>query len=136
MRAFIPKQFQELVGFYSLWLSPLDHKFLQAREWLPNSDGSLCIFVGSLLSSVPVHHSYPNMEEVLLTILNKTELLMVDTLEHEFSSSGNDSILLLRLAQFITCGLILVTNVPMIMFIMKQGSKTFLDWFIVIDCLL
>ena len=72
-----------------------------------------------------------------MTILNKTELLMVDTLEHEFLSSGDDSMLLmLRLAQFITCGLILVTNVPLIMFIMKQGSKTFLDWLIVIDCLL
>ena len=62
---------------------------------------------------------------------------MVDTLEHEFLSLGDDSmLLLLRLAQFITCGLILATNVPMIMFIMKQGSKTFLDWLIVIDCLL
>ena len=62
---------------------------------------------------------------------------MVDTLEHEFLRLGDDSMLmLLRLAQFITCGLILATNIPMIMFIMKQGSKTFLDWLIVIDCLL
>ena len=77
------------------------------------------------------------MEEVELTILNKTELLIVDTLEHEFRSSGDDSmLLLLRIAQFITCGLILVTNVPMISFILNQRSKTFLDWLIVIDCLL
>ena len=77
------------------------------------------------------------MDEVLLTILNKTEVLMVDTLEHEFLSSGDDSMLLmLRLAQFITCGLILGTNVPMIIFIMNQGSKTFLDWLIVFDCFL
>ena len=73
----------------------------------------------------------------MLTILNKTELLIVDTLEHEFLSSGDDSMLLmLRLAQFITCGLILGTNVPLIIFTMKQGSKTFLDWLIVFDCFL
>ena len=89
------------------------------------------------VSELPVHHISPNMEEVQLTILNKTELLIVDTLEHEFHSTGDDSILmLLRLAQFITCGLILVTNVPMIIFIMNKSSKTFLDWMIVFDCLL
>ena len=77
------------------------------------------------------------MDEALFTILNKTKVLMVDTLEHEFLSSGDDSMLLmLRLAQFVTCGLILGTNVPMIMFTMKQGSKTFLDWLIVFDCFL
>ena len=73
----------------------------------------------------------------MLTILNKTEFLMVDTLEHEFLSSGDHSMLLmLRLAQFVTCGLILGTNVPMIIFIMNQGSRTFLDWLIVFDCFL
>ena len=62
---------------------------------------------------------------------------MVDTLEHEFLSSCDDSMLLmLRLAQFITCGLIIGTNVPMIMFILNQRSKTFLDWLIVFDCIL
>ena len=72
-----------------------------------------------------------------MTILNKTELLTVDTLEHEFHSTGDDSmLLLLRLAQFVTCGLILATNVPMIIFIMKQRSKTFLDWMVVFDCFL
>ena len=61
----------------------------------------------------------------------------MNTLEHEFLSSGDDSmLLLLRLAQFVACGLILATNVPMIVFIMKQGSKTFLDWMIVFDCFL
>ena len=61
----------------------------------------------------------------------------MDTLEHEFLSSGDDSMLLLmRLAQFLTCGLILVTNVPMIIFTTNQGSKTFLDWLIVFDCFL
>ena len=102
------------------------------------SDGSV-YSVSSFLSELPVQHCSPNMEEVELTILNKTELLMVDvdTLEYEFLILGDDpSLLLLRLAQFITCGLILGTNVPLIMFIMKQGSKTFLDWLIVIDCLL
>ena len=77
------------------------------------------------------------MREVLFTILNKSELLIVDKLEHEFLSSGDDSaLLMLRLAQFITCGLILGTNVPMILFTMNQGSKTFLDWMIVFDCFL
>ena len=77
------------------------------------------------------------MEEVVLTILNKTEVLIVDTLEHEFRTSDDDSMLLmLRLAQFITCGLILGTNVPMIIFIMKQRSKTFLDWLVIFDCFL
>ena len=62
---------------------------------------------------------------------------MVDTLEHEFLSSGDNSMLLLmRLAQLLTCGLILVTNVPMIIFTMNQKSKTFLDWLIVFDCFL
>ena len=71
----------------------------------------------------------PTMTEGVLTLFNKTELLMVDTLEHEFRSFGDDStLMLLRLAQLISCGLILMTNVPMIMFIMKQESKTFLDW--------
>ena len=62
---------------------------------------------------------------------------MVDTLEHEFLSSGDDSMLLmLRLAQFVTCGLILGTNVPIIVFILNQESRTFLDWLIVFDCFL
>ncbi len=90
----------------------------------------------SKLSS-PVQYTSLNMEEVVLTILNKTEILMVDTLEHEFLSSGDNSMLLLmRLAQLLTCGLILVTNVPMIIFTMNQKSKTFLDWLIVFDCFL
>ena len=77
------------------------------------------------------------MNEVALTLLNNSEILIVDTLEHEFLTSGDDSLLLLmRLAKFITCGLILGTNVPMIMFILNQGSKTFLDWLIVFDCFL
>ena len=45
-------------------------------------------------------------------------------------------LLLMRLAQLLTCGLILVTNVPMIIFTMNQKSKTFLDWLIVFDCFL
>ena len=77
------------------------------------------------------------MEEVELTILNKTEIIILDTLEHEFLSSGDDSMLLLmRLAQFITCGLILGTNLPLILFIVKQEFKTFLDWLIIFDCIL
>ena len=93
--------------------------------------------LSSVISAVPVWQISSNMDEALFTILNKTKVLMVDTLEHEFLSSGDHSMLLmLRLAQFITCGLILATNVPLIMFTMKQGSKTFLDWLIVFDCFL
>ena len=75
------------------------------------------------------------MEEVALTILNKTEILIVDTLEHKFLSSGDDSMLLL-MAKFITSGLILGTNLPLIIFTVNQKSKTFLDWLIIFDCIL
>ena len=62
---------------------------------------------------------------------------MVNTLDHEFPTINDDSLLLLmRLARIITCGLILGANVPIIIFIMNQGSKTFLDWLIVFDSFL
>ena len=79
-----------------------------------------------------------NMKEVVLNVLRKTEILIVDTVEHEFQSSGDKSMLLftLRLAKIFSCGLILGTNVPMIIFTLNQGSKTFLDWLIVFDCFL
>ena len=90
-----------------------------------------------VIASLPVQYTSYNMEEVELTILNKTEILIVDTLEHEFRSSGDHSMLLLmRLAQFITCGLILGTNLPLIIFTVNQKSKTFLDWLIIFDCIL
>ncbi len=62
---------------------------------------------------------------------------MVNTLDHEFPTINDDSLLLLmRLARIITCGLILGANVPIIIFIINQGSKTFLDWLIVFDSFL
>ena len=67
-------------------------------------------------------------------MLNKTETLIVDTVEHEFLSIGNDP--LMSVANLVTCGLIVGTNVPLIIFILNQGSKTFLDWLIVFDCFL
>ena len=78
------------------------------------------------------------MVEVTFTLLSKTEILLVDTVEHEFLSSGDKPMLLfsLRLAQILTCALVLVTNVPMIYFILNQRCKTFLDWSIVFDCFL
>ena len=77
------------------------------------------------------------MKRVVLTIINQTEILIVDTLDHEFQAFNDDSMLLLmRLAQFSTCGLILGANVQIIIYIMSQRSKTFLDWLIVFDCLL
>ena len=73
---------------------------------------------------------------MLLKILNQTEILIFDTLEHEFLAWRGDGsmLILMRLAQIITCGLILGANVSIIIFIMNQGSKTFLDWLIVFDC--
>ena len=66
------------------------------------------------------------------------ENLIIDTMEYEFRGPADSSVLQfnLRLAQIITCVLIVCTNVPMIIFIIKQGSKTFLDWLIVFDCIL
>ena len=79
----------------------------------------------------------PIMSEVVLTVFEKMEILLVDTVEQEFRSSGDQSTLFfLRLAQFVTFGLILGANVPIIIFILKQGTKTFLDWLIVFDCFL
>ena len=90
-------------------------------------------------NGIPVQDESPtNVEEVLLTLLSKTEILVVDTFEHEFLSSGDQPMLLFtfRLAQILTCGLVLGTNVPMIIFTLNQGSKTFLDWLIIFDCFL
>ena len=75
------------------------------------------------------------MEKVELTIFNNTEILILETLEHKFLSSGDDSMLLL-MAKFITSGLILGTNLPLIIFTVNQKSKTFLDWLIILDCIL
>ena len=72
-----------------------------------------------------------------MSLLNQTEVLMVDTVEHAFiSSTGDSTALLIRLARLVTCILILGTNVPMITFIKNQPSKTFLDWMILFDCCL
>ena len=71
---------------------------------------------------------------IIFVMLNKTETLIVDTVEHEFLSIGNDP--LMSVANLVTCGLIVGTNVPLIIFILNQGSKTFLDWLIVFDCFL
>ena len=90
-------------------------------------------------NGIPVQDESPtNVEEVLLTLFSKTEILVLDTVEHEFLSSGDQPMLLFtfRLAQIFTCGLVLGTNVPMIIFTLNQGSKTFLDWLIIFDCFL
>ena len=68
-------------------------------------------------------------------MLNKTETIIVDTVEHVFPSVGDESTLpWLRAAQLCTCGLILGTNVPLIVFVLNQSSKTFLDLLILLDC--
>ena len=66
---------------------------------------------------------------------NNTEILTVDIVEHQLTSPfDNATVPLIRMASFFTFGLILTTNVPLIAFILNQGSKTFLDWLIVFDC--
>ena len=74
------------------------------------------------------------MMDTIFEMLNKSEILIVDTVEHHFKSVPND--LMLKLANLLTCGLIVGTNVPLIIFILKQGSKTFLDQLVVFDCFL
>ena len=79
------------------------------------------------------------MEEVVFTLLNKTEMLMVEKIDHEFPSFGDNlakASPLLLLSRLLSCGLILGTNVPMIIFTMSQESKTFLDWLIIFHCVL
>ena len=56
--------------------------------------------------------------EILFSLLGRTEVLVVDTVEHEFLRSG-DVMFLMRICQWMTCVLILATNVPLIIFIMK-----------------
>ena len=62
--------------------------------------------------------------EILFSLLGRTEVLIVDTVEHEFLRSGDDSVMfLMKMCQWITCVLILATNVPLIIFIMKVNSQ-------------
>ena len=92
--------------------------------------------------------------EIFFNLLGRTEVLVVDTVEHEFRRSGDDSVMfMMKMAQWMTCVLILATNVPLIIFIMKvsriqfqlkiksrtslimqQKSMTFLDRLVVLDC--
>ena len=71
--------------------------------------------------------------DILLRILNKTEILILDTVEHE---SNSHLPLMIRVANLFACGLILWTNIPLIIFILNQSSKTFLDNLVVFDCFL
>ena len=58
--------------------------------------------------------------EIFFSLLGRTEILVVDKVEHEFLRSGDDSVMfLMKICQWITCVLILATNVPLIIFIMK-----------------
>ena len=74
----------------------------------------------------------------MITILNQTEILIVEKVEHKLCCEHGDGslLILMRLAQIITSGLILGANLQIIIFIVNQGSKTFLDWLIIFDCLL
>ena len=62
--------------------------------------------------------------EILFSLLGRTEVLDVDTVEHEFLRSGDDSVMfLMKMCQWVTCVLILATNVPLIIFIMKVNKS-------------
>ena len=62
--------------------------------------------------------------EISVSLLGRTEVLVVDTVEHEFLRSGDDSVMfLMKMAQWMTCVLILATNVPLIIFIMKVNKS-------------
>ena len=79
------------------------------------------------------------MMDTIFEMLNKSEILIVDTVEHHFRSVPNEPMMsdpMMRLANVLTCGLIVGTNVPLIIFILKQGSKTFLDRLVIFDCFL
>ena len=77
------------------------------------------------------------MIDITFASLNKTETVIVNTVEHKFPSIGDESMLpWLRLATLFTFGLILGTNVPLTDFIRNQSSKTFLDSLILLDCFL
>ena len=61
--------------------------------------------------------------EISVSLLGRTEVLVVNTVEHEFLRSGDDSVMfLMKMAQWMTCVLILATNVPLVIFIMKVGT--------------
>ena len=69
-----------------------------------------------------------------ISFSDNLQTLTFDNVEQIFHDERNDSIL--TFTKWISCVLILFTNVPLLVFIMKQASKSFLDWLIVIDCLL
>mgnify|MGYP001494759826 CR=1 FL=1 len=73
-------------------------------------------------------------QKVEVIISEKSVMLIVDNVEHFFHDEGND--LILTYTKLVSCVLILSTNVPLLVIILKQTSKSFLDWLIVIDCLL
>ena len=89
-------------------------------------------FCGSLERKISQYKKMSQKEEIFFS--DKSETLIVDIVEHVFHDEMNDTIL--TLTKLISCVLILSTNVPLLVFIVNQASKTFLDWLIVIDCLL
>ena len=62
--------------------------------------------------------------EILFSLLGRTEVLVVNTVEYEFLRSRDDSVMfLMKMSQWMTCVLILATNVPLIIFIMKVNKS-------------
>ena len=92
---------------------------------------TFCGILGFLRENL-VRRKMSQKEEISFS--DKAETLIVDNAEHVFHDEEIYSIL--ALTKWVSCVLILLTNVPLLVFIMKQASKSFLDWLIVIDCLL
>ena len=98
------------------------------RTWERSESSGILEFLRENL----VQRKMSRKEEIYFS--DKAETLIVDNAEHVFHDEGIYSIL--ALTKWVSCGLILITNVPLLVFILKQASKSFLDWLIVIDCLL
>ena len=53
------------------------------------------------------------------------------------SDGGGHTMFRLRIAAWVTATLlVLATNVPLVILIMKKASRTFLDWVIIMDCMI
>ena len=79
-----------------------------------------------------VRRKMSQREEIYFS--DKSQPLILDNVEHIFPDERIYSIL--TFTKWFSCVLILLTNVPLLVFILRQASKSFLDWMIVIDCLL
>ena len=74
------------------------------------------------------------MMDTVISVLNKTEIVFMNTVEQEFG----DEVMPPWMRALTICAFLLIlgTNVPLAVFILRQDSKTFLDWLVVFDIFL